>query len=213
MANEKKEWTNTWHEDADTDKARVLLIGDSIVNGIQHFLYKLLPEDVTGSAYMTSKGVDSEFFTKEIELTAEQDGCVYEAVYFNSGLHFHSQTPDEYEANYRKRLARLVKTVKTKRWIIGLSTPITVSPSDPSLTDTPIDVRGALPFSELNDTVIEYNKRAEKIAGEFGFEVFDAYSLMEPHSSMKSDSYHYNEHGKRLMAEAVAKKIGESLKV
>ena len=52
----KKEWTNTWHEDADTEKARVFLIGDSIVNGIQHFLYKLLPEGVTGSAYMTSGG-------------------------------------------------------------------------------------------------------------------------------------------------------------
>lgn len=211
MPNEKIEWTNVWRNSADTDLPRILLIGDSIVHGIQHEVYKLLPEGVAASCITTSKGVDTEYFTKEIALIAEQDGGKYELVYFNNGLHFHSQTPDEYAENYRKRLDELKSVTGCGKWILGLSTPINIFPTDPSLTDTPITLDEALPLDRANETVIEYNERVKEIAKEYGYELFDAYSLMLPHSNLKRDSHHYNEEGRRIMANSVAAKITELL--
>ena len=209
--NEAKEWTRIWSEDAHTDKPRVLLIGDSIVCGIQDYVIKMLKDGYTATAISTSRGVDTELFTKQIAIYAQADGSRYEAVYFNNGLHVHEQTPDEYERNYKARLTELMSIISCDRWIIGLSTPITVSPKDPSVTETPIDVRGDLPLDKKNDTVIEFNKRATRIASELGLETFDAYSVLVGRSDLKTDSYHYNDEGRRLLAEAVAAKLNEGL--
>ena len=98
--NEAIEWTRIWRENADTAKKRVLLIGDSIIDGCKSLVGKALPKEYTISSYATSKGVDSPFLWREVELLAAQEGFDYAAVYFNSGLHFHGQTPEEYRENY-----------------------------------------------------------------------------------------------------------------
>ena len=204
------EWVRMWRNDIDSDKKRVLLVGDSIINMAYKEIHKLLPEGLTSSKMMTSKGVCCEFLTKEIELVANQDGGEYEIVYFNNGLHFYNQTPEEYEENYRKRLDELKGIIKCDKWILGLSTPITKTVGDPTLGETPIEANLSIPFDAKNNIVIEYNKRVMKIAEDYGYDTYDAYSLMVEESHLKVDPYHYNSEGVHLLAVAVAKKIKEA---
>ncbi|MBQ8892952.1 MAG: SGNH/GDSL hydrolase family protein [Clostridia bacterium] len=204
--NEKIEWTRMWRENADEKMRRVLLIGDSIIDGCKSIVGKNLPEGHTISSYATSKGVDDPFLYREVELLAAQESFEYAAVYFNSGLHFHGQTPEVYKENYLRTLGLLQKIVKAP-FILGLSTPLTCGTGgDPAKHETPVTLQ------ETNATVIAYNEKVREIAAETGLPVFDAYGLMVEHPELKSnDGCHFNDDGKKMLGEAIAAAIEKLL--
>ena len=200
--NEAIEWTRIWRENADTAKKRVLLIGDSIIDGCKSLVGKALPKEYTISSYATSKGVDSPFLWREVELLAAQEGFDYAAVYFNSGLHFHGQTPEEYRENYLRTLHWLQAAVHAPV-ILGTSTPLTCGTGgDPAKHETPVTLK------ETNETVVAYNEQVRAIATKEGLPVFDAYALTVEHPEWKSDDgCHFNEEGKQILGKAIAEAL------
>ena len=213
MPNEKIEWSYGWNEDADTEKARCLLIGDSIVWGSRVNVYQALPKDLTLSTFATSKGVDSLNLVEEIELFCRQSEFHFEAVYFNNGLHPHGQSPEEYGKNYRLVLSRLRTLLPNAKWILGLSTPI--SPEiggDPSAYSAPIEVERREMLADANRLVCSYNEQIRTVAQEEQLPCFDAYALMASHSDKKTDPYHYDPQGRQIFGAAVAEQLVKYLK-
>ena len=200
--NEAIEWSRIWREEADTTKKRVLLIGDSIIDGCKSIVGKALPKEYTISSYATSKGVDSPFLWREVELLAAQEGFDYAAVYFNSGLHFHEQTPKEYRENYLRTLHWLRAAISAPL-ILGTSTPLTCGKGgDPAKHETPVTLK------ETNETVVAYNEQVRDIAAGEGLPLFDAYALMVERPDLKSDDgCHFNEEGKQLLGKAIAEAL------
>ncbi|MBQ6824334.1 MAG: SGNH/GDSL hydrolase family protein [Clostridia bacterium] len=204
--NEKIEWTRMWREEADTSMKRVLLIGDSIIDGCKTIVGKSLPKEYTISSYATSKGVDDPFLFREVELMAAQENYEYAAVYFNSGLHFHEQSPEAYKENYLRTLKLLQEKIDAP-FILGTSTPLTCGKGgDPAKHETPVTLR------ENNETVIAYNQKVREIADETGLPVFDAYDRMVGYPELKSDDgCHFNDEGKALLGKAIAHALEELL--
>ena len=203
MPNEKIEWTFTWNEDADTDRRRCLIVGDSIVWGSRGDAYAARNGDWTISTFATSKGVDSPYLFEELALFCKQSDLRFEAVYFNNGLHTHGQSPEEYGKNYRRVLSELRALLPSAKFILGLSTPISEVTGDPSSHSAPITVEERSRLLEQDLGVRAYNREVLRIAEEEGLPVFDAYSHMLPYNDQKKDPYHYNEEGRRVFGSAV----------
>ena len=204
---ERIEWTRYWREDADLDTKKVLLIGDSIVNGCIHEIQKNLPEGYAVTAIVSSKGLNNPYFIKEISLFCEQENFRFEAIYFNNGLHFQGQSPAEYQENYRRMLDQLKALMPDVPMVLGLSTPLTCGTgADPQKHETPVTLK------ETNETVIAFNQKVLEIAKERSLPVFDAYSLMAPQPELKSpDGCHFTDEGKTFLGKAMADAIKKLL--
>lgn len=208
MPNEKIEWSYGWNEDADTEKNRCLLIGDSIVWGSRTDVRKALPEKLTLSTFATSKGVDSPYLVEEIALFCRQSGSRFDAVYFNNGLHPHGQAPEEYGKNYRHVLSRLRALLPNAKWLLGLSTPISWEiGGDPASHSAPIEAKRREELEEADRLVRVYNEQVRAIAREEDLPCFDAYTLMACHADQKTDPYHYDPQGRRIFGSAVAEQL------
>lgn len=204
---ERIEWTRYWREEADREAKKVLLIGDSIVNGCIREIQKNLPEGYAVTAVVSSKGLNNPYFIKEIALFCEQEDYRFEAIYFNNGLHFQGQSPAEYKENYRKILKELQALMPHVPMVLGLSTPLTCGDGgDPQKHETPVTLK------ETNATVIAFNEKVMEIAREQNLPIFDAYSLMVPHPEMKSgDGCHFNNEGIAYLGKAMAEAIKNQL--
>ena len=200
---ERIEWTRYWREDADRDSKKVLLIGDSIVNGCIKDIQKNLPEGYAVTAVVSSKGLNNPYFIKEISLFCEQENYKFEAIYFNNGLHFHGQSPMEYKENYSKMLDQLSELMPDVPIVLGLSTPLTCGAgADPQKHETPVTLK------ENNEMVIAFNQKVLEIVKERNLPIFDAYSLMEPRPELKTDDgCHFTDEGKSYLGKAMADEI------
>ncbi len=207
----KREMLEWFHCESWEGDKKVLLVGDSIVWGSHKMVEQILPDGIAVTTIVTSLGVDEARFVKGLDLFANIDEKEYAIVYFNNGLHPHGQTADEYEKNYKKVIIELMKLIPSKKWILGLSTPISEDPNDPTDHSAPITDGNESPLKKKNDLVIEYNKRVRKIADELGVEYYDAYALMEDKTALKIDPYHYNEEGRRFFAQALSDVIVANL--
>ena len=212
--NEGIEWTRVWREGAAGNGERVLLIGDSIIDGAKNFLSKHLAPDLFISVFTTSKGLNNPYFIKELSLLCEQEDYDYKAIYLNSGLHFHRQSNEEYKANYKALIAEIRKMIPSVPIILGTSTPWTEGNTAAVKDhDTPITLSGDVKFHERNKTVLEYNEKVFEIGREEGISVFDAYSLMVKHPEFKSpDGLHYKSEGSDMLASNIASVIKDALK-
>ena len=211
MLNETIEWTRCWREDADTDKKRILLIGDSLIDGSKREVYYALPEGYATTAIMTSKGVDSPYFAREISLFCEQEGFQYCAVYFNNGIHDHGQTPEEFGKNLRAVLEELMKKIPDAKWILGLCTPATPHDDNGQFYEAPVTVDLAEGYAPVCRRILVYNDVIRSVAKELNMPVFDAFSLLAPHPEYKVDAFHLNPEGKKLFGRAIAAKLKEEL--
>ena len=206
MQYEKIEWTQYRREDAnDPSKSkRILLIGDSIVNGMRPELYALLPDPYTLTAITTSKGVNDPEFLNEIDLFCSQDQFRYATVYFNNGLHIHGQTARDYEANYTAALLHLREKIPGAKFVIGLSTPALKKDVSAEKHETPITLEDDKTEKTLTRDMVESNRVAAAIAKRFGYPVFDAYSLVVDRPELKvADGVHFTEEGRKLLASAL----------
>lgn len=204
---ERIEWTRYWREDADLNSKKVLLIGDSIVNGCISDIQKNLPDGYAVTAVVSSKGLNNPYFIKEISLFCEQENNQFEAIYFNNGLHFQGQSPDEYKENYKTMLRQLRALLPSTPIILGLSTPLTCGDGgDPQKHETPVTLK------ETNSTVLAFNEKVLEVAKEEGLPTFDAYGLMVLHPELKTgDGCHFNDLGKVLLGKAIAEELKKYL--
>ena len=213
MQNETIEWTRCWREDANTDKKRILLIGDSLIDGSKREVFYALPDGYATTAVITSKGVDNPYFTREILLFCEQERFDYQAVYFNNGIHDHGQTIEEFESNLNAALDVLMKKIPHAKWILGLCTPATPHNDSGQFYEAPVTVDLAEGYAPICRRILLWNEVIRKVASERGLPVMDAYSLLAPHPEYKVDMYHLNEEGKRVFGQAIAAKLKEELDI
>lgn len=212
--NEGVEWSRAWREGAAWDKPRVLLIGDSIIDGCKIFIGKNLLPDYSITVYVTSKGLNNPYFIKELDLLCEQEDYEYKAIYLNSGLHFHGQSAEEYKANYKKLISEIRAMLPGTPIILGTSTPWTEGDTAAAKDhDTPITLEGEVKFHERNKTVIVYNEKVFEISKEEALPVFDAYNLMLQNPSYKApDGLHYKTEGSMVLAEKIAEAVKSIIK-
>lgn len=192
---ENIEWTQYWTEDTQSGKHKVLMIGDSISVGYRSEVNKLLGDDLSITAYSTSKAVDNPWFAKELALNIEQHDFSYDIVTLNNGLHgFHLST-EAYEAGMRSLIGAVQALLPAAKLYLVLSTPITEYEKPDTL-------------SEKNQAVIERNEAVLRLADELGLPVIDLYSAVLGNAEVKStDGYHYNGAGYQLLAAEIVRTI------
>ena len=204
MSKERLEWIH--YESWEADK-KVLFIGDSIIWGARSYIEKMLPECVGSTVVTTAHGVNDEQYSKSISMLATLNDTFYEAVYFNNGLHPRGQTAQEYAENYERVVVELMKAIPARKWILGLSTPISNCQTDIWDNTAPITEKEKISLKERNDLVLEYNEKVKEIAQRLGLPYYNAYGLLEGRDDLKTDPYHYNQEGKELIAKGICEAI------
>ena len=191
MAKENFEWARGWCDKTmGRDLPRVLLFGDSITEGYQAAVRRLLEGvcyvDFIASAYFSDREICRAL------LMAYLSDSKYDVVHLNNGLHGKMLETERYENGLNK----LLDACDVDKIIIATST--IVYKNEEKVIDeswTPI-------LKERNDVVY-------KIAKERKLPVDDLFtvSLGIPYENRKTDGYHYEAAGSETLAEAVVSSI------
>ena len=191
VKHERIEWSSTWVVNADKDtRPRVLLVGDSIVNGYYSAVEKQLGGKASCARYATSKFLTHPDFHAELSLLLKR--YAFDVVHINNGLHGWKYTEDEYRKGLHDVLAMLQRESPDSRIIWCMTTP----------TRTGGDLSQ---FNDRNARVIERNRIALEVMTTKRIPMNDLYAAMEKHPEFYAgDGTHYNNHGKAAQAEQVA---------
>lgn len=183
----------------DTNRPRVLLVGDSILNGY----FPMVVGKLKGKAYVDgwiNPFCQSERYNKE--LAAVLDKGPYDVVHINTGLHGFQKgrIPDGQFEPLTRSFVELIRTKCPKATIIWAST-------------TPVSVKGdnSQLDPEINPLVVEQNRMAAKVMGEMNAQVDDFYTLVLNHPEMKHDPFHWQREGYSLMATSCAESVTKAL--
>ena len=188
---ESIEWSNFWVEHpGETDRPRVLLVGDSITLGSKHLVKELMGDEMYVDTLTTSHALDNPDYLRELDDMLARNR--YEVIHFNNGLHGFHLSAEAYEALYDVVVAHLLEKCPETKLVLGLSTPI----SDGEHTER---------LGEKNDVVVARNEAVRRIAERYGLPVNDSYALVLGIPEIRAtDSYHYLEPGYRRIAEQMA---------
>lgn len=211
--NERIEWSRVWREDSDVQLPRVLLIGDSIIDGSKHNIYERLKKDgYTSSAYITSKGINNPFYFRELEMVCAQEDYNYKAVYLQYGGHSGLQSREECRSNYETLLDDISKMLPDTPIIVSPFTPWTKGNGTEGEYDTPVTSR--VEFTENNRFITDLREDiidiVEKNELDIDLHFFDAYSLMLEHNDLKCpDGVHFLPEGYHVLGTAIAERVLE----
>lgn len=189
---ETYEWDSTWFDQApDTDKKRVLYIGDSISCGIRRIATEVSGNEILFDGFGTSKALDNPYFKESVRLFALQENH-RELVLFNNGLHGWHLEPSEFEKYYDEMLSFLKDDFKGTPIVIVLSTSVINKEND--------------------EKVVKYNSVAKKLADKNGLAVIDLYSETKDKTEMYvSDGVHFNDDGYRRLANVIVETVKEKI--
>lgn len=189
------EWTNMrWNNAPDNCKARILLIGDSIVAGHGEFVHDVLKDEYCVDSFATAKCVSDVDYMKELNyMLASND---YSLVIFNNGLHGFDISDEAYEENLKEVLTDLNKRVKKLAW--RNSTPMREK-EDLNKFD-----------AKRTPTILKRNAFAATVVKELNIPSLDLYTPMSENIEyFLNDAVHYNDQGKEAQAQMLAKFIKE----
>jgi hypothetical protein len=199
-AHEYIEWCDIWISHAnETNLPRVLLIGDSIVRDY----YPEVEKHLAGKAFVarlsTSRFVTDPVLLKEIELVL--DGTKFDVIHFNNGMHGWQHS----EAEYRKALPKLIKTIRAHapkaKLIWAATTPLR-------------DGKGV-----TYDTKAEYSDERIAARNSIAAEIVtgqkiptdDLNAAMRGHPEFHSDNVHFNGQGIQIQAAQVSAELEKYL--
>jgi lysophospholipase L1-like esterase len=176
---------------ADPALPRVLLIGDSILNGYSSTVIKRL----AGRAcvdYWVTPACQSEGFNKMLAVVLTNGP--YAVVHINLGLH--GWQPGRIPAGQfeplTKAFVEVIRQQSPRSKIIWAST-------------TPIMVRGKPELEpERNPIILEHNRMAARVMAELKVPVNDLYSLMTNRLELKTDEFHWQDAARKIQGNAVA---------
>lgn len=195
---ETMEWSNMWWDHApDTTLPRVLLLGDSIANQYSGDVRARLAGKANVDLLATSASVCDPVLLRLVEAAANYK---YAVIHFNNGLHGFHLSDADYEAGLRRLVAVFRKLQPQAKLIWANSTPI-------------VEANEVAKLAASNDVVLKRNETAARVMTELGIPVEDLYSVSVGHPEYRNtgDGYHYNQAGKTVQAELVAKVVGEAL--
>lgn len=183
------DWTVISWQKGPENYPKVLLIGDSIVNGYRDNVQQNLSGKFFVDKFSTGKSFKDEFYWKELGIMFDERQ--YDMVFFNFGLHDWGMNEEEYAKYYEK----FVLYIKGK------------CPNCVCLLTTPLE-----PINEemvrLDLRVEERNRKAMDVCSKYGIEWIDQYSFVKGlKDATLGDGYHYNDKGKELQGKFIAEKI------
>jgi len=189
-------------KEVNPDLPRVLLIGDSIMNGYRGQVISSLKNTANVDCWLTPKHLKSPKLHDALKNILERD-VKYDVIHFNIGLH--GWTPGripegEYEPLMREYVAILKSHSDSVKIIWSSTTPITVK-GKPKQLD-PVN----------NPTIVKRNAIAARVMQDNNIPVNDLYALSIANLKFKRpDKYHWSRQGAALMGKEIAKKIKEQL--
>lgn len=190
---ETYEWDNIWYEQAPKDdKARALVIGDSISCGYRRKINDILHNKMYVDGYGTSKALDNPYFIETARLVIHQQRHT-KLIQFNNGLHGWHLSLQQYKLLYVQMIRNLIKLCPNAKIIIALTTPV----RDKDDLDK---------FDARNEIVLQRNEIATQLAARHGFYVNDFYTPLASRPDLfLSDGVHLNQNG----YEQLAKQCGQ----
>jgi lysophospholipase L1-like esterase len=201
QAHGKKGWRLEQATVTDTNRPRVLLIGDSILNGYQPELVKLLDGkayvDAWINPYWQSKTYN-ELLAKVLDAAGP-----YDIVHFNTGLHGHSGRvkPQDYDPLTREFLAVIRRKSPHAKLIWANITPVTVKKCPKELDPV------------INANIQEQNRMASVIMKDLGIPTEDFYGLLvnRREELAAGDGFHWKAPAYTILANSAAESIGRQL--
>jgi hypothetical protein len=190
---EEQEWIDARLFKGNSEKPRVLLVGDSIARGYYKGVADLLGGTAVVSLVSGSKSVgDPALLSQLSPIIAELTWAV---VHFNNGLHGWDYSEDEYMDSFPGFIEMVRKSAPNAALIWASSTPVR---SKADLAE----------FDLKNMRVIARNAIAAEIARTAHIPNNDLYSMMEQRvDCFNPDGVHYNDLGTWAQAEQVAGSI------
>ncbi len=187
--------------EGDSKLPRVLLIGDSILNGYHGKAADLLRGKVSLDAWITPKHIGSNIASDMKEIFAEH---TYDLILFNDiGLHAWApgRIPEgQYEPLLRVHVADLHKFAPKAKLIFATTTPMTTKTRPIGLDP------------EFNPLIVERNRIAVKVMQENGVPVADYYGILDKKLDLAAgDRFHWKRPAYELLAQCAAAQIAEAL--
>jgi hypothetical protein len=185
----------------DPKRPRVLLIGDSILNGY----LKPVAAALAGRAYVDA------WVNPYHQASGNLDQMIadvlshgpYDVIHFNMGLHGwqKGRIPEgQFEPLTRKLVETLRKGAPKARLIWASSTPVTTK-GKPGEAD-----------AEINPVILEHNRMAAGVMKELGIPVDDLYGVLAPHLDLaRGDQFHWKPEGYVLLSASVVKAVDGAL--
>jgi len=199
-AREAIEWCDIWISHAnESNLPRVLLIGDSIARDYYSEVEKRLGGKAFVARLATSRFVADSVLLKEIELVLSQEK--FDVVLFNNGMHGWQHS----EAEYRKGLPKLIKTIKAQapkaRLLWATTTPLRNG------KDITYDTR-----AEYSDErIAARNDLAAEIMTAQKIPTVDLNAAVRGHPEYHSDNVHFNGQGSQILAAQVSEAVEKLL--
>ena len=175
---------------------RILLIGDSILNGYARQVIKKL----NGKAYVdmwVNPYHQSENLNKVLDRVLSQGP--YDLIHFNVGLHGWQEGRIK-KGTFIPLTRDYVKVIKSRypkaKLIWANSTPVTEKNNVAALD------------SEINPTIIEHNRMAKLVMDEMNIPINNFYELLDKNRKLaKGDRFHWTRPAYDLLADMVTKSV------
>lgn len=202
-----KGWTIDAPQVADPNRPHILIFGDSISMGYRGALI----DGLKGKVYVdhfcgfVSNTCNTKAFT---EAAGNRQ---YAMIFFNNGLHSLHWTPDQVSdeeiANRTRDIVRSFRAGSPNARLFWLTTT-------PHTAQRPAPGKPVEALGELNPIVLRINRIAERVMKEEGVEIIDVYSPLAKRLDLANgDGYHWNSQACQIIADAVAAKTREGLKI
>jgi hypothetical protein len=184
----------------DPTRPRVLLIGDSILNGY----FPAIAKALEGKAYVDA------WITAACQATPQLDAQIaqvlahgpYDIIHFNMGLHGwpKGRIPEgQFEPLTKMLVENLRRGAPTATLIWASTTPVTAK-AKPVLD------------SEINPIILEHNRMAAQVMRQLHVPIEDLYGVLSSHLDLaRGDQFHWRPEGTELLAQAVTKSLLEEL--
>ncbi|MCP4645611.1 MAG: SGNH/GDSL hydrolase family protein [bacterium] len=194
-------WQFYREQASDPGTPRVLLIGDSIVNGYRGTVVNELNGKAAIDTWLTPLNMKNGNLLPDLKIVLSQGP--YAVVHFNLGLHGWkpgTYAEGEHEALLREFVAAIKKDAPDAKLIWGSITPITVR-------DNPTELD-----PEHNPTIIDRNKTAARVMKDMKVTVDDLYTLMADKLDLAAgDKYHWKGEGRKIQGKQAAKYVRKAL--
>jgi lysophospholipase L1-like esterase len=194
-------WQVYLAEDAVPGVPRVLLIGDSVLNGYRVEVCRRLKGKANIDAWVNPYHQNSPGLEQIIrEVLANGP---YAVIHFNMGLHGwpKGRIPEgQFESLMGVYVSAIRGNAGGAKLLWASSTPVTVK-GEPTRLDP-----------EINATIVEHNRLAALVVRAAGIPIDDLYAVGAARLDLaKGDQFHWTAEGYRLMAVSVAESVGAAL--
>ena len=195
-----KGWRLDRAQVTDPSRPRVLLIGDSILNGYLKAATAALKDRAYVDAWVNPY-CQSEHLNKL--LADVLTNGPYAVVHFNMGLHGWQKgriKDGTFEPLTKAYVETIRKHMPEAKIIWASSTPVTTK-GLPAKLDP-----------EINPIIVEHNRMAAHVMQECGVPVNDFYALLEPHLDWaRGDQFHWKSEACTLLARQVDESVRKAL--